>query len=54
VIDELAQAIENEDESHVSILKRGAAFFVLATMGLLLHERNGQTFLNNIKPEESC
>ena len=30
---------------------RYAKFFVLAAMGLLLHERNGKTFLNKIKPE---
>src|SRR5207249_1895350 len=40
-----------EDETRVAVLKRGAAFFVVATVGLLLHERNGQTFLNNLKPE---
>ena len=51
VKEELEAAIENEDETRVSILKRGAAFFVVATMGLLLHERNGQTFLNNLRPE---
>jgi len=48
---ELEEAITNEDENRVAILKRGAAFFVLAIMGVLLHERNGQTFLNKLKPE---
>jgi hypothetical protein len=48
---ELAKAIATEDESRVTILKRGAAFFVTAIMGVLLHERNGQTFLNKLKPE---
>ena len=43
--------LTNEDENRVAILKRGAAFFVLAIMGVLLHERNGQTFLNKLKPE---
>ena len=51
VKDELEQAIEQEDETRVSILKRGAAFFVVAIVGILLHERNGQTFLNNLRPE---
>jgi len=48
---ELEEAIANEDESRVSILKRGATFFVLAITGVILHERNGQTFLNKLKPE---
>jgi hypothetical protein len=48
---ELEEAITNEDENRITILKRGAAFFVLAIMGVLLHERNGQTFLNKLKPE---
>jgi hypothetical protein len=48
---ELEEAIKNEDESRVAILKRGAPFFVLAIAGVLLHERNGQTFLNKLKPE---
>jgi len=51
VKEQLEEAIEHEDETRVSILKRGAAFFVVATMGILLHERNGQTFLNNLKSE---
>ena len=41
----------NEDENRVTILKRGASFFTLAIMGIILHERNGQTFLNRLKPE---
>jgi AIPR protein len=48
---ELEAAITNEDECRIAILKRGAPFFVLATMGVLLHERNGQTFLNKLKAE---
>lgn len=48
---ELEEAIGNEDENRVAILKRGAAFFVLAIMGVILHERNGQTFLNKLKAE---
>ena len=51
VREELEQAIANEDENRIAILKRGAAFFVVATMGILLHERNGQTFLNNLRAE---
>jgi hypothetical protein len=48
---ELGEAIANADEHRVAILKRGATFFVLAIMGVILHERNGQTFLNKLKPE---
>jgi len=48
---ELEEAIANEDVSRVAILKRGAAFFLLAVMGVLLHERNGQVFLNKLKAE---
>jgi hypothetical protein len=48
---ELGEAIGNEDENRVVILKRGATFFVLAIMGVILHERNGQTFLNKLKPD---
>jgi hypothetical protein len=48
---ELAEAISDENESRVAILKRGASFFALAIVGVLLHERNGQTFLNKLKPE---
>jgi hypothetical protein len=32
-------------------LKRGGTFFVLAVMGYILHQRNGATFLNKIRPE---
>jgi hypothetical protein len=46
---ELEEAIEQDNESRVAILKRGAPFFLLALMGVLLHERNGQTFLNKLK-----
>ncbi len=48
---ELEEAIEEDNESRVAILKRGAPFFLLAIMGVLLHERNGQTFLNKLKGE---
>ena len=47
----LGQAVANDDEQRVAILKRGGKFFVLAAMGLILHERNGKTFLNKLKPE---
>ncbi len=46
---ELEEAIARDDANRVSILKRGAALFNLAIMALILHERNGQTFLNTIK-----
>lgn len=48
---ELEESIANENTERVTILKRGAAFFILAIMGVILHERNGQTFLNKLKPE---
>ena len=47
----LGKAVANDDEHRVAILKRGGKFFVLAAMGLILHERNGKTFLNKLKPE---
>ena len=46
----LEQAVADDDEQRVAILKRGGKFFVLAAMGLILHERNGKTFLNKLKP----
>ena len=48
---ELEQAAQNEAHERVSILKRGAKFFVLAAMAIILHERNGNTFLNKLKAE---
>ena len=47
----MQQAVANDEEQRVAILKRGGKFFVLAAMGLILHERNGKTFLNKLKPE---
>src|SRR5882762_8959363 len=38
-------------QSRIAILKWGSPFFVLAIMRVLLHERNGQTFLNKLKAE---
>lgn len=48
---ELQLALEEENADRVSILKRGSSFFVVAIMAVLLHERNGTTFLNKIKSE---
>lgn len=48
---ELAAAAKGEDKRRLAILKRGATFFTLAIMGILLHERNGNVFLNKLKPE---
>lgn len=48
---ELEQAVQDENGSRVSVLKRGAKFFVLAAMAVILHERNGKTFLNKLKAE---
>lgn len=48
---ELERAVQADQNDRVSILKRGAKFFVLSVMALILHERNGKTFLNKLKPE---
>jgi hypothetical protein len=48
---ELELAVQQEAHERVSILKRGAKFFVLAVMAIILHERNGNTFLNKLKAE---
>ncbi len=48
---ELEQAVRDEVHQRVAILKRGAKFFVVAAMAIILHERNGKTFLNKLKPE---
>jgi hypothetical protein len=48
---ELEEAAANDDLDRIAILKRGAKFFVVAVMGILLHERNGNTFLNVLKGE---
>lgn len=46
---ELEKAVRGGDQhSRVAILKRGAKFFVLAAMAIILHERNGKTFLNKL------
>jgi hypothetical protein len=45
---ELEEAVREGMISRVAILKRGAKFFVLATMAIILHERNGKTFLNKL------
>jgi hypothetical protein len=47
---ELKRAVEEGETQRVAILKRGAKFFVLAVMAIILHERNGKTFLNQLKP----
>jgi hypothetical protein len=48
---ELAAAAKAEDRQRLAILKRGGDLFVLGVMGFILHERNGATFLNKLKPE---
>jgi hypothetical protein len=48
---ELSAATQSGDLERVSILKRGGTFFVLAVMGYILHQRNGATFLNKLRPE---
>jgi hypothetical protein len=48
---ELEEAVQDEKVDRVAILKRGAKFFVLAAMAVILHERNGKTFLNKLKAE---
>ena len=51
VKNELERAVQTEAHERVAILKRGAKFFVLAAMAIVLHERNGKTFLNKLKGE---
>ncbi|MGD0202057.1 MAG: AIPR family protein [Bryobacteraceae bacterium] len=46
---ELEQAVQKQSHERVAILKRGAKFFVLAAMAIILHERNGKTFLNKLR-----
>jgi hypothetical protein len=48
---ELSASVDKEDPQRVSILKRGAKFFIVACMSIILHERNGKTFLNKLKAE---
>ena len=48
---ELEQAAQAGDITRVSILKRGAKFFVIGAMAVILHERNGKTFINKLKSE---
>jgi hypothetical protein len=48
---ELEKAVQSEDASRIAILKRGAKFFALAAMAVILHERNGKTFLNRLKAD---
>lgn len=48
---ELEAAVQAPDLIRVAILKRGAKFFVLGAMAIILHERNGATFLNKLRPE---
>jgi len=43
--------MQKQAPERVVILKRGAKFFVLAAMAIILHERNGKTFLNKLKGE---
>jgi hypothetical protein len=48
---ELEQAVQDDEIGRVAILKRGAKFFVLAAMAIILHERNGKTFLNKLNAD---
>jgi hypothetical protein len=48
---DLEHAVQDELLDRVAILKRGAKYFVVAAMALILHERNGKTFLNKLKSE---
>lgn len=45
---ELEKAAEENEGERLKILKRGGKFFVLAVMSVILHERNGNTFLNRL------
>jgi len=48
---ELETAVQDEELGRIGILKRGAKFFVVAAMAIILHERNGKTFLNKLKAD---
>lgn len=48
---ELERAVQEEELDRIAILKRGAKYFVVAAMAIILHERNGKTFLNKLKAE---
>jgi AIPR protein len=50
---ELERAVQDEESDRVAILKRGAKYFVVAAMAIILHERNGKTFLNKLKADVS-
>jgi AIPR protein len=45
----LERDVQRNAYERVAILKRGAKFFVLAAMAIVLHERNGKTFLNKLR-----
>lgn len=47
----ISDAAQKDDKMRLAILKRGGVFFVLAVAGIILHERNGSTFLNNLRPD---
>ncbi len=48
---ELEEAIIQEDQSRVAILKRGASFFCIAIAAYLLKQRNGDHFLSALAGE---
>jgi hypothetical protein len=48
---DLEHAVQAGLLDRVAIVKRGAKYFVVAALALILHERNGQSFLNKLKPE---
>lgn len=48
---ELEDAARKQAPQRVAVLKRGAKFFVVAAMAIVLHERNGNTFINKLKGE---
>jgi hypothetical protein len=48
---ELELAAQEQALPRIAILKRGAKFFVVAAMALILHHRNGNTFLNKLNAD---
>jgi len=49
VLKRISEANASKDEDTVRILKRGGKLFVLSMMSLIMIERNGATYLGNLK-----
>jgi len=49
VRESISQAASREDQEEVRILRRGGKLFVVATMAIILRQRNGGIYLNKLK-----